>query len=64
MEVIDHIVEFDKYCKTCKYKKIKDEKGGEPCNDCLTYSVNTNSRKPVRYELDEEKVEDEKQSKE
>lgn len=24
MEVIDHIVEFDKYCKTCKFKDIKD----------------------------------------
>lgn len=64
METIDHFVEFDKYCKTCKFKDVKDTKGGEPCNDCLSYPVNTDSRKPVRYELDEEKVEDEKQSKE
>lgn len=63
METIDHFVEFDKYCKTCKFKDVKDTKGEEPCNDCLSYPVNTNSRKPVRYELDEEKIKEE-QSKE
>lgn len=63
METIDHFVEFDKYCKICKFKDIKDTKGGEPCNDCLSYSVNTNSRKPVRYEEDKEKIKNEENKK-
>lgn len=53
MEIIDHIVEFDKYCKTCKHINVRDDKGFDPCHDCLNHPANTNSRKPVNYEEDE-----------
>lgn len=58
MEIVDHIVEFDKYCKTCKHKEVRDDLGFDPCHDCLNHPTNTNSKKPVNY------VEDEKLKKE
>jgi len=54
MEITDHFVEFDKYCDTCIYKETKQDE--EPCTTCLTETVNTNSRKPVNYEADEDLV--------
>lgn len=57
METLDHIVEFDKYCKTCKYRDLKDEEGAEPCNECLSYPTNQDSRKPVNYKEDPEEKE-------
>ena len=42
------IVEFDKYCKTCAHKDVKEQ--DEPCCDCLAETVNLNSHKPVKYE--------------
>ena len=53
MEDIEMIVDFEKYCKTCKYKDL-DEKF-DPCNECLDHGVNTNSTKPVYYKEKEEK---------
>lgn len=41
-------VEFDRYCKTCKYYKLRDDQ--EPCDECLEYPTNKYSRKPVRWE--------------
>lgn len=52
METIDHIVEFDKYCKTCIFRGNNDKKGEEPCNECLDNPINQNSRKPVKYKED------------
>ena len=49
METIDHFVEFDKYCETCKFRDKNDKKGEEPCNDCLDNPINQDSRKPVNY---------------
>lgn len=43
-----HIVEFDMYCPTCKYKKTKET--DDPCNLCLTITVRENSRKPEKWE--------------
>lgn len=44
-------VDFELYCKTCKYKDICDEtKGEEPCNECLTSPTNLESEKPIKYE--------------
>lgn len=40
--------DFEKYCKKCKYKDL-DEKF-DPCNECLDEPMNSNSKKPVRYE--------------
>ena len=41
-------VYFHKYCKTCKYSKNKDT--DEPCDDCLSETVNLYSHKPVYWE--------------
>lgn len=54
MENTDIIVEFEKYCKTCKHKDL--EGFYDPCNDCLDNPVNVNSEKPMYYEEDEELV--------
>lgn len=43
----DRIVVFDQYCPTCKYKTREEYE--DPCNDCLTNPVNTDSKKPVNY---------------
>jgi len=46
-------VEFEKFCKDCKYYN-KDE-SEEPCYECLTNPVNEGSIKPVRYKEDTSK---------
>lgn len=61
METMDHFVEFDKYCKTCKFRDKNDKKGEEPCNTCLAYPAMQNSSKPLYFEeADSEEVEVEK----
>ena len=45
------IIDFEKYCKDCKYKKLKDNK--DPCNECLDYGANFESEKPVKFIKDE-----------
>ena len=62
MEIIEKIVEFDKYCKTCQHCDL-DEKF-DPCHDCLNYPVNTNSKKPVNYKEDEKKIKKENKKEE
>lgn len=47
MENREQFVDFEKYCKTCKYKDTEEFK--DPCNDCLDYPVNTYTDKPVNY---------------
>lgn len=42
------IVDFEKYCKTCKNKDLKETE--EHCSSCLEEPVNQNSHKPVKYE--------------
>ena len=54
MEEVYKIVEFDKYCKTCKFEKTKEK--DEPCAECLNYPANVYSNKPVNYEEDEKKI--------
>lgn len=58
MEIIEKIVEFDKYCKTCEYCSL--DAWLDPCHECLNNPVNTNSKKPVCYKEDEKKVKEEK----
>lgn len=41
-------VYFDKYCKTCKHKDLKEEEF--PCDICLEEPTNLNSHKPVKWE--------------
>lgn len=44
-------VYFDKYCKICKYKNLKES--DDPCDECLEETVNAYSHKPVKYEEEE-----------
>ena len=43
-----HLVDYEKYCKTCKHRNLKETE--DPCNDCLTWPENEDSRKPILYE--------------
>ena len=61
MEIIDVIVEFDKFCKTCKHKNL-DEKF-DPCHECLSNPINTGSIKPIKYVEDEELIKKEEKNK-
>ena len=47
MEDIYKEVYFDEYCKTCRYKDVKEEE--EPCWSCLKEPANLYSHKPVNY---------------
>lgn len=40
----DKIVEFEKYCQTCKYKETAEE--DDPCRDCLCIVAKTDNRRP------------------
>lgn len=58
MQNAEHFVEYEKYCETCMFRDLKKNENGdepEPCNECLTYPVNTDSRKPIKYIKREEK---------
>lgn len=46
------IVRFDVYCRTCKFKDLREDE--DPCDYCLANPVNTNSHKPVKYKEKEE----------
>lgn len=59
MENIDIMVDFKKYCETCKYKD-----GGEfdgPCHECLSNPINTQTDRPVKYEKKEVKTNENKE---
>jgi hypothetical protein len=52
MEYRDKFVDFNRYCKICEhYKKNESE---DPCWDCLSNPINTNSHKPVNYKVSED----------
>ena len=40
-------VNFERYCKICKYKDTSEVK--DPCNYCLSRGHNVNSKTPVCY---------------
>lgn len=42
------LVDFSKYCKTCKHKDTLETE--DPCNECLENPKNLYSHKPVKYE--------------
>ena len=44
---MDHIVRFDEWCKKCQHAKKKDT--DEPCNECLSHPVQTDSTKPLLF---------------
>ena len=41
-------VNFEKYCNTCTYKKLSENK--DPCEECLDNPVNLNSSKPIKWD--------------
>lgn len=47
MEDHELFVEFEKYCKTCQYEKLKET--DTPCDECLEHPVNHESHKPFHY---------------
>lgn len=47
------IVEFDRYCNSCKFKDLSEIQ--EPCSECLSVTVRSDSHKPEKYESAEEK---------
>lgn len=53
MDIIDKIVEFDKYCETCEYKDL--EHFEDPCNECLDNPTNVHTKRPVCYKAKETK---------
>lgn len=48
MTDVTKIVEYDKYCKDCRYEKLSED--DDPCFECLCDSVNVNSHKPTKWE--------------
>ena len=42
-------VYFGIYCKTCKYFDMDENSLESPCDECLSYSSNLYSHKPVNY---------------
>ena len=44
------IVNFEKYCKFCKYMDTKEHE--DPCNSCLENPVNDDSHKPICFKED------------
>lgn len=50
MENHDKLVEFDKYCPTCKYKDVDESVPKETkCDECLETPARLNSHKPLNY---------------
>ena len=48
------LVDFKKYCETCKHKNISEVE--DPCNECLDNGGNLNSERPINYEEDKDEV--------
>lgn len=48
METETKFVDFNVYCPQCKNSQLTESE--EPCNECLTSPVNTDSHKPVNFE--------------
>lgn len=47
-----HIVDFDKYCGSCKHKDENPNVEGSTCDICLSVAIRENSRRPEKYEED------------
>lgn len=53
MEITDQMVDFEKYCKTCKYKD--EVESNIPCCECMENYFNEYTDRPVKYEKKEKK---------
>lgn len=52
------LVDFSRYCKSCKHKDILETE--DPCNECLENPTNLYSHKPVKYEAADRKKKEKK----
>lgn len=51
----EKIVDFERYCATCKYSAVTEDENGLmdlPCDECLAHPVNEDSQKPIYYKED------------
>lgn len=62
MELIDKIVDFNKYCKTCEFKDADEFKDECPCNECLDNPTNVHTTRPVYYKENEKLKKNKKES--
>lgn len=44
---MDHIVQFDTWCSKCEHRKTKET--DQPCHECLSYPIQTDSTKPIHF---------------
>lgn len=42
------VVDYNRWCKTCKYEKKKEEE--VPCDECLETPLNFETTQPVKWE--------------
>lgn len=52
MEIVDKIVEFDKYCPTCEHHDLPENE--MPCDECLAYPFNQHTSRPINYKESQE----------
>lgn len=45
-------VDFETYCKTCKYSDLDEAR--DPCNECLEHGMNIQTSKPTEWEPKDE----------
>lgn len=62
MEINEHFVEFENFCKYCIYKDT--DECLDPCNRCLGEPVNVNSKRPVEFKPTKEFEQKQKAQKE
>ena len=48
MELIEKLVEFEKWCPKCKHWKKKEDE--TPCCDCVSVAARPFSHKPEKFE--------------
>lgn len=46
-EILTKFVDFEKYCKDCKFKDKSENE--EPCNECLGVPARQYSHKPIKF---------------
>ena len=59
MDYNEKIIDFDKFCKTCKHRDVIEYE--DPCNECLDCPARLNSQRPLNYKEDEELTKKEKE---
>lgn len=50
----EHIVEYEKYCLSCKRLNDDEDDPLSPCWECLDTPTNMDSKKPINYKSTDE----------